>query len=205
MAVDVRAWAHRQDLQGDESIVGTAERFVARVRWLVRRTPATEGLSPRWNLTGDDGELYDIEAVSRSGRIRNPAPMVGRNVEARGMMGEAFKCWNCAGTWLYDPAREMPECPDGCGPKPKKKPGRKPKPKQIDAFVPRPKKPKPKPKRDFGPPTVTGYTLDDLLPESNGRDTAGDLTSAGAKHMRALIADGWTLKAVTIYCPPGAA
>ena len=36
---------------------------MARVRWLVRRTPATEGLSPRWGLTGDDGELYDIEAV----------------------------------------------------------------------------------------------------------------------------------------------
>ena len=56
--------------------------------------------------------------------------MVGRNVEARGIMREAFKCWKCAKTWLYDPAREMPECPDGCGPKPKKKPGRKPKPKR---------------------------------------------------------------------------
>ena len=66
VAVDVPVWAVRQDLQGDEAIAGSAERFVARVRWLVRRTPATEGLTPKWGLTGDDGEQYDVEAVLES-------------------------------------------------------------------------------------------------------------------------------------------
>ena len=121
-------------------------------------------------------------------------------------MIDYFRCPRCRQTWVFDPETEKPECPDGCQPKPK--PGRKPKPKPkrtpvVDPFARKPKpKPKPEPLPDFGPPTVQGYRLDDLLPESNGRDTAGDLTSAGAKHMRALIADGWTLKTVTIYCPP---
>ena len=60
---DLACWANRRDLQGDEGIAAGAERYVARVRWMIPRTPLVDGLSPAWDLVGDDGHLYDINSV----------------------------------------------------------------------------------------------------------------------------------------------
>ena len=108
-----------------------------------------------------------------------------------------FRCKGCGVTWVYDEATEKPECPDRCPPKPKP---------VVDPFKRTPKpKPKPEPMPDFGPPSVSGYTIADLLPESRWRDAGGDLTAAGARRMRSLIDRGWKLHVVRIYCPPDGA
>lgn len=61
---DVPCYAKRKDAGGSEGVVAAVDVYRHRVLWWIRRYGATEGLTPKWELIGDDGKEYDILVVA---------------------------------------------------------------------------------------------------------------------------------------------